>query len=322
VGTPSDLIDRYTAEIARYLPPGARAGVTAEIGGELRAQVQATEAHSGRAMTEDEIAALIRMRGNPYLIAQPHRTGRYLFIGPGLLPQYWRALRTTLTIAFLAIVVLAGVLAADGRSPAALANYVAVFLRLAFYLVIVVSITFAVIDIVQGRVLLKQQWDPRELSAPAVESAIGGGGGSLADVATSGLFLVWWLMVPHYPWVLLGPGARYFDFSDGWRAAHAPVTACFAASLLVHVTAVVRPRWTWLTRWRTVLANAASILGAALLLGAGPLLVPSAESHFDEPTLALVDRAIRWCLVWTMLVAAVQALRDAVRAWRRSRQTV
>src|SRR6185295_15223550 len=104
LATPTDLIDRYTAEIARYLPPGARAGVTAEIGGELRAQVQATEAHSGRAMTEDEIAALIRMRGNPYLIAQPHRTGRYLFIGPGLLPQYWRALRTTLTIAFLAIV--------------------------------------------------------------------------------------------------------------------------------------------------------------------------------------------------------------------------
>ena len=90
--TPTDLIDRYTAEIARYLPPGARATVTAEIGGELRAQVQATEAHTGRAMTEDEIAALIRMRGHPYVLAQPYRTGRYLFIGPSVLPQYWQAL--------------------------------------------------------------------------------------------------------------------------------------------------------------------------------------------------------------------------------------
>jgi hypothetical protein len=318
--TPTDLIDRYAAAIARHLPPDKRAAVTGPIVDELRAQVRETEAHNGRAMTEDEVAALIRMRGNPYLIAQPHRTGRYLFIGPGLLPQYWRALRTTLTIAFLAIVVLAAVLAVDGRSPAALASYVSVFLRLAFYLVIVVSIAFAVIDIVQGRVLLKQQWDPRELTAPAVESSIGGGG-SLADVATSGVFLVWWLAVPHYPWVLLGPGARYFDFSDGWRAAHGPVTVCFVASFLIHVIAVVRPRWTWLARWRTVLANAASLLGAGLLLGAGTLLVPSPASHFDEPTLALVDRAIRWCLVWTMLVAAVQSLRDAFRAWRRGAQT-
>lgn len=318
---PTDLIDRYTAEIARYLPPATRAQVTADIGGELRAQVRATEAHNGRAMTEEELAALIRMRGHPYVLAQPYRTGRYLLIGPSVLPQYWHTLRTTLTIAFLAIVVLAGVLAAGGQSPAALASYVSVYLRLAFYLVIVVSIAFAVIDIVQGRLLLKKEWDPRALGAPAVESSTATGAGSLADVATSGVFLVWWLMIPHYPWVLLGPGARYFDFSDGWRAAYGPVTACFAVSLAVHVLAIVRPRWTGLTRWRTVIANAASILGAGLLLGAGTLLVPTVASHFDAGTLALIDRAIRWCLVWTMLVAAVQAIRDGVRAWRRSAGT-
>jgi hypothetical protein len=318
---PADIIGRYIAAIRQYLPPRSRDEVTAPIEQELRAQVRATEAHTGRPMTEDELAALVRMRGHPYVLAQPYRTGRYLLIGPSVLPQYWHALRTTLTIAFLVIVVLAGVLAAGGQSPVALANYVSVYLRLAFYLVIVVSIAFAVIDIVQGRLLLKKQWDPREAGTPAVEASPSGAGGSLADVATSGVFMVWWLMVPHYPWVLLGPGARYFDFSDGWRAAYGPVTACFALSLLVHFLAIVRRPWTWLARWRTVIANGASILGAGILLGAGTLLVPSADSRFDAPTLALVDRAIRWCLVWTMIVAAVQAVRDAFRAWRRSAQT-
>jgi hypothetical protein len=314
--TPPDLIDRYTAEIARYLPPDARASVTAEIGGELRAQMQATEAHSGRAMTEDELAGLIRMRGHPYVLAQPYRTGRYLFIGPSVLPQYRHALRTTLTIAFLAGVVLGGVLTVGGTPPAAVANYVSVVLRLAFYLVVVVTIAFAVLDIVQGRLLLKRPWDPRGLPEPATAPRKSGAG-SLADVATSGVFLVWWLMIPHYPWGLLGPGARFFEFTDGWNAAYWPVTACFVVALLVHVAGVVRPRSQWLARWRTVLANGASLVGTSLLLGAGRLLVRSSESPLDEPTTALVDRAFRWCLIWTMIIAAVQMARAFVRSRRR-----
>jgi hypothetical protein len=315
---PTDLIARYTAEIARYLPPTARAPVTAEIGGELRAQVQATEAHSGRAMTEDEIAALIRMRGHPYVLAQPYRTGRYLLIGPSVLPQYWQALRTTLTIAFLAIVVLSGALTVGGTPPIVVANYVSGLLRLAFYIVIVVTIAFAVIDIVQGRLLLKRPWDPRGLAEPAATQHASGAG-SLADVATSGVFLVWWLTIPHYPWALLGPGARYFEFTDGWRGAYGPVTTCFVVTLLMHVAGVLRPRSRWLGRWRTVLANGASVIGASLLLGAGRLLVPTSDSHINEPTAALVDRAVRWGLIWTMIVATVQMARDFVRSRRRAR---
>jgi len=314
--TPTDLIDRYTAEIARYLPPRTRAAVTAEIGGGLRAQVRATEAHSGRAMSEDEIAALIRMRGHPYVLAQPYRTGRYLFIGPSVLPQYWQALRTTLTLAFLAIVVLGSVLAVGGTHPEAVASYVSVFLRLAFYIVIVVTIAFAVIDIVQGRLLLKRPWDPRGLAEPAAAPRQSGVG-SLADVATSGIFLVWWLIIPHYPWTLLGPGARFFEFTDGWNSAYGPVTACFVAALLIHVAGVLRPRSQWLARWRTVLANGASLIGTSLLLGAGRLLVPSPESRLDEATMALIDRVLRWCLVWTMIVAAVQMVRAVARSRRR-----
>ena len=206
--TPTDLIDRYTAEIARYLPPRTRAAVTAEIGGGLRAQVQATEAHSGRAMTADEIAALIRMRGHPYVLAQPYRTGRYLFIGPSVLPQVRQALRTTLTLAFLAIVVLGSVLAVGGTHPEAVASYVSVFLRLAFYIVIVVTIAFAVIDIVQGRLLLKRPWDPRGLAEPAAHAPPIGCRQPRRRRDVRGV-LVWWLVIPHYPWTLLGPGRAF-----------------------------------------------------------------------------------------------------------------
>jgi hypothetical protein len=67
-------------------------------------------------------AALIRMRGHPYILAQPYRPGRYLLIGPSVLPQYWQALRTTLTIAFLVIVVLSGALTVGGTPPTVVAS--------------------------------------------------------------------------------------------------------------------------------------------------------------------------------------------------------
>ena len=83
-----DLIDRYVFDVQRYLPPGQRDPVGTALADELRTLVRDSEAHSGRRTTEDELAALIRMRGHPYLLAQPYRAGRYLLIGPSLLPQY------------------------------------------------------------------------------------------------------------------------------------------------------------------------------------------------------------------------------------------
>jgi hypothetical protein len=321
VGTPSDLIDRYTAEIARYLPPSARSSVTAEIGGELRGQVRATEAHSGRAMSEDEIAALIRMRGHPYVLAQPYRTGRYLLIGPSLVPQYFRALKTALTLAFLFVTVVTAVFAASGTAPVVLVQYLSVFARMALPIAVIVTIGYAVYDVVHGRLLLKQGWDPRGLRAVDSPSAPQPRG-SFADVITSGLFLIWWFVLPHYPWIVLGPGNAFLHFSDGWRASYPWVAACFVTSFAIHVVAIVRPPTSWLSRWRTVLANAASVLGAGLLLGAGDLLVASDGTPLDTHALAWINQAIRWCLVWTMIIGIGQLIRVTVKKARRPSPSV
>jgi hypothetical protein len=313
-----DLIDRYAAAVGRYLPPANREPVTAAIAVELRTQVLDTERHTGRPMTEDEIAALIKMRGHPYLLAQPYRTGRYLLIGPGLLPQYWGTLKTALTIAFFVVVIVTAVFAAGGTSPVVLLQYLGVFWQLAFYIFIVVTLVFAVLDAVQSRLLLSQAWDPRTLT-PAAEPTVASSG-TLGEVATAGAFTIWWLAVPHYPWILLGPGARFFSFTSGWQDVYVPVTVCFAASLLVHTTAVIRPGWAWLKRWRGVLANAASVIGVGLLLGAGDLLAPAdAAQHVDARTMTIVRSAVRWSLIWTMIVAVVQMIREAVRALRKAR---
>ena len=235
-----DLIDRYVFDVQRYLPPGQRDPVGTALADELRTLVRDSEAHSGRRTTEDELAALIRMRGHPYLLAQPYRAGRYLLIGPSLLPQYWQALKTALTIAFVAFVVVAAVFAVNGTDPIQLLRYLGSFWKIAVNIFLAVTIAFAIFDAVQARVLLKQPWDPRTLPAPTAVPDPATPTGSLADIATSGVLLLWWLAIPHYPWVLLGPVARLFTFTNEWRTAYLPVSVCFAAALAVHVIPAVQ----------------------------------------------------------------------------------
>jgi len=307
-----DLIDRYVADVRRYLPPGQRDPVGTALAEELRTLVRDNEAHNGRRLTEDELAALIRMRGHPSLLAQPYRTGRYLLIGPSLLPQYWQALKTALTIAFVAVVAVTAVFAVNGTDPITLLRYLGVFWKIAFNIGVAVTLAFAIFDAVQARLILKPPWDPRTLPAP---TAVPGGTtptGSLADVATSGMLLLWWLAIPHYPWVLLGPVARFFTFTNEWRTAYLPVSVCFAAALLAHVIPAVRPGWRWFARWRIVLANAASLAGAGLLLRAGNLLASADPSRMDARTMSIVHAAVHWSLACTMIVAAGQLVRQVI----------
>jgi hypothetical protein len=308
-----DLIDRYVSDVQRYLPPGHRDPVGTALADELRTLVRDSEAHNGRRMTEDELAALIRMRGHPYLLAQPYRTGRYLLIGPSLLPQYWQALKTALTIAFVAVVVVAAVFAVNGTDPITLLRYLGGFWKIAFNIFLAVTMAFAIFDAVQARVLLKQPWDSRTLPAPTAVPGAATPTGSLADVATSGVLLLWWLAIPHYPWVLLGPVARFFTFTNEWRTAYLPVSVCFAAALAVHVIPAVRPGWRWFARWRIVLANAASLAGAGLLLRAGNLLASADPSRIDARTMSIVHAAVHWSLVCTMIVAAGQLVLHVMR---------
>ena len=109
------------------------------------------------------------------------------------------------------------------------------------------------------------------------------------------MLLLWWLAIPHYPWVLLGPVARFITFTNEWRTAYLPVSVCFAAALLAHVIPAVRPGWRWFARWRIVPANAASLAGAGLLLRAGNLLASADPSRIDA--LYDVHRARRRALV-------------------------
>jgi hypothetical protein len=281
---------------------------------DILSEVSDQERHLGRPVTETELVNLLKHRGHPFLLAQHYRPKQYLLIGPGLLPFYWQTLKASLALAFLAIVIVAAVSAAQGAPPELLLQRLTGFFNVALYIFAWVTVLFAVLDVVHGRMNLQEGWDPRKLPPLVARSAPSPRGTeAFMELISTGVFLIWWLAVPHYPWVMLGPAAKVIAFSPAWHTLYVPVTTPVVVSFLMQVVALVHPQWQWVGRYRRLIASALTVVAILLLLGAGDLVVPTGAVPVEPRAIALLNRGVVMMLSLALAGVLVQI---AVEAWR------
>src|SRR5580700_821584 len=159
-----ELVDRYLQAVKLALPKRNQ-------GDSILSQVEEREAALGRPLTEDELVEILRKMGSPARLASRYREQQGL-IGPAAMPIYWKVLQAALGIAFLVQVIAAIVTAAAGRpllmSLAPIFNYPSV----AFTVFAWVTLSFAALHFFDGRIQVKDQWDPRHLP-PVVKTKRG-----------------------------------------------------------------------------------------------------------------------------------------------------
>ena len=109
-----DLIERYVGAVRRHLPKSANPDIVSELTDNLRSQAEEREAELGRALNEDEQAALLKPHGHPWLMASRYMPQQHL-IGPALYPYYRQTLAMARGVPFLRG--LAPWLLKDFRSP-------------------------------------------------------------------------------------------------------------------------------------------------------------------------------------------------------------
>lgn len=167
----STILDRYLYAVAQALPDDVqREDIVAELRDDLESQLEGRTSDAGRALTDDEMAALLRDYGHPLAVAARYRRVQYL-IGPAFFPFYWGTLRTTLTIT-LALEILAG-----GIGAIMLGNGLLFFDALdvawksALWIAGIVTVVFALAERVPDadRTLAarSRRWDPLRLPSPA-----------------------------------------------------------------------------------------------------------------------------------------------------------
>jgi hypothetical protein len=229
--TQVDLFERYLQAIRRHLPWRRQDDILAELRANLEAQLEDKEEQLGRPLTEGEMIDWLKQLGSPMHVATRYQPQQYL-IGPAIFPMYWYVLRLVLPWTAVIFTVVNGLLIATqtsgvpsiaeaiSRLPGVLINVVA-WITAAF-----VGLEFATSQFPNVHLPLSawsRDWNPSAL--PPLEKILPPGrkpksyAQAVAEVIFGFLFLVWLTMIPHNPWLLMGPGAAVLHASP-FRLAH------------------------------------------------------------------------------------------------------
>jgi hypothetical protein len=329
-----ELLDRYLQAVRFWLPRKQQDDIIAELGDDLRSQIEDRESSLGRSLNEDELVALLRQAGHPMRVA-----GRYLpqksLIGPTLFPLYAFVLKVV-TLGYLVpwILVWIGMMIfmpsyRTSHSGMALLGPWTHLWDVAFFLFGAITLVFVVLERFQERIIWLNTWDPRKLPRVArpkdrvsrVESVFG--------LAFSILFIAWWLSLSRYGHVIFGPIAGFFSLNPALSAWYLPVLAPTGIVMVQQCVNLLRPQWKWLRSVALLLADAISLFIFISVSRIHPHLIAAGNMTLDAPhakALVALNQVLSWSIVWVnigifiaLIVHAYQAIRELRRMSKGSR---
>ena len=237
-------------------------------------------------------------------------------IGPAIFPFYWRTLKIALGGALIAHLALAVAALAGGAAPQSVIGPLASFpFGPAVTVFGWVTLTFALLDVNVPQLLKLSQWSPRTL--PPVKARDPRPRWTVfAEIVGSTFFLVWWLSVPHYPFLIFGPAAAFLALTPVWTRLYVAVASIWLASLAGLWIVLLRPDWTRGRLAASLIAKAAGLLIAVVLFQANGLVQLAAGVEATPTALGTVTAINTGCrfgvVVWAA-VAAWELARDGAR---------
>ena len=319
------LLDRYLYAVGNHLPPTKRDDILRELRANILDSVEAREAELGRPLTLDEEEVLLKNYGHPTLVGTRYWPKQYL-IGPTVFPYYIFALKTVLPIALLVYVVVNAVgLATQQFTFHHLAD---VFFGVQGLLLITaawITLGFVVLEYAQPHIREKvrflDDWRPRDLPQPEMPSVYNTWH-AVAEVIVSGTALVWFLLIPQYPFLMFGPGADYLRFVapvPEWVTFYWIFLLLLFIQWLMEVGTIFVPRF---RRVRPVLgmiarAAIAVLFAFAVRLPAFVMLTDAAHAPHDAHS--IVDALNMALHLGLKAVIAVIAIKLVVDIFRRVR---
>jgi hypothetical protein len=309
-----ELVDRYVHAVKRHLPADQQDDIVNELTDDILSQIRDKEEELGRPLDEGEQEAVLRHYGHPYLLAVRYRPKQYL-IGPTLFPFYFPALKISLAMAFGVTVIVAFAVGLAQQAPERILPRIMGFPAVAIQVLFWVTLTFAVADYWQARLNLFDKWSPRTLppvdkQRPAKRQNLG------VEIGINILFIAWWLQVPTYPVLMLGPAAEFLGFSPAWSRLYYAALLPAIVSTLMAIGVLVRPAGAWLLQLRMLLINLSSLFFLSVAINAGPLVI----AKNDTPNLVRLVKGINevatLVLVVISLITMAQVIFNVVRLIR------
>jgi hypothetical protein len=323
-----DLLDRYLQAVKKHLPWQRQDDIVAELRANLESQLEDKEAALGRPLTMGEAEDWLRQIGPPIKVAARYQPQQYL-IGPAVFPTYWFVLQMA-CFWVLVIYSIVSALQIAVHDPSG-ASVLAAVLRLPGVLMTTaawVTLIFAAIEFAATHYPGKwgaiagatADWSPSALPPVEKDAVLGKKPRSLAqavaEVIFGFLFLVWLLLIPENPFLLLGPGAYYlpvspFQLAPIWVQFFWWVVAINVLQLGWHCAALIRGSWRKPRNAETIVMSAVGLIPLALLLSIRDnafvlLKHPAQDLARYGGTLHDLNKGIHLCVVLVFTIVVMQ----------------
>jgi hypothetical protein len=316
-----EVLDRYLQAVSSWLPNRQQADIVAELGEDLRSEIEERERELGRSLAEADVCAILERRGHPMWVAEAFLPKRYL-IGPTVLPFYWRALKVALacvvTVLVLLYVVFAKVLE---NAPPALAHPGFWIWQLglwAFAYVGLFTMIFALVERSQSRARAAGHWDPRDphaLPSPPVDPVTRQRQelrvSAIVEAVVDLLVLGWWLDVHPPAMPELG-----IVLTPVWQSLHWPIAALLAASAAVALANAFRPSWSRPRLVARLMVDGFGLALAVWLLTASPWVRVTAPAIPPEAA-AMLEKWLNLAWLTGLLGVALVCAGGVVQNGRR-----
>jgi hypothetical protein len=247
---PTDLLERYLHAVGEHFPAATREDVLAELRANLQAQIDDRSEELNRALTDPEVAAILKVHGRPIVVAARYLPQQYL-IGPAIFPYYLMTLRRAaplvLVICFLAQSsrllyvhtlgdLISGILFSLGR-------VIPDLIVITFWITLAFAIAEYTFNHHNAKVV-GFDWDPGKL--PVVRPPFQGKSWAsrIVDLIFHCLFIAYVLEVPSHPFLIFGPSEIYLHkfsmaFASTWHTYYILLLLLLVFQLITKIFAVI-----------------------------------------------------------------------------------
>jgi serine phosphatase RsbU (regulator of sigma subunit) len=241
----------------------------------------------------------------------PRVPSRYL-IGPTFFPVYILVLKVALAVT---VVVTAGFAvlgpAGDAESRPRLVEVLTFLIRRGLIAFGSTTLAFAALDLWESRFLRQTSWNPRLLPAVVRLEDRVSRLDSLVQFVLVSAALVWLLLLPFFPILVLGRAARVLEFTSIWSVVYTPMVVLTAAQVVFHAINYGRPYWTPARSAGRILLRLGTFLLWVWLLTADAWVV--AKGGSTTPGLDQIVEAVNISCGIALIVASVGSASGIVR---------
>lgn len=323
-----ELLDRYLQAVRFWLPRKQQNDIIAELGDDLRSQIEDRESSLGRPLNEDELVALLKQAGHPLWVAGRYQKQQAL-IGPVLFPLYSFVLKIValgyLGPWLLTWIVLT-VLVPSHRAANPALTLIGGWGSLWTTMVVIfgsVTLAFAILERVQSAMSALQQWEPRKLPRVSRRKERVSRVESVFGLVFSIFFIAWWLSLSRYGALIFGPIAGFFSLNPALRGWYLPVLVPTCIIMLQQCVNLFRPEWLWLRAAAQLMSDAIALFIAIALTKIHPYLIPAGNANLElqhTQALTTLNQVISWsilCFIIGISIALIVHAYQTVRELRR-----